>query len=838
MMTKIKANRNIFIGFGIILLFILISFTYFSPQLEGKQLDAHDLSTFRGGAKELSDHRAETGEEALWTNSMFGGMPSFLLSTKYPGNLIAKVQSAIEVVPRPARYLILMFSLFFVLTLLLKVNLWVSAVGAIAYGMFSFFFVIIDSGHMTKAHTLTYMALVVGGVLLAYKRNAFWGSLLAAFSLSWMLSANHPQMTYYAGIMVIIIGLTYLVAAIKEKTLPAFLKASALLVVAALLAVGTNFSRLSTTYEYGKYSMRGESELTPQDDNQTSGLDKSYILDYSYDLGEAMTAFIPRFKGGGMAEPLGEESEVYQFFAKNQGKAQARQISQNLPLYWGTQPISSAPFYYGAVLCFLFVLGLFVLKGKDKWWIVAVVVVSFLLSLGKNLGFLSHFMVDYFPFYNKFRDVKNIIVIQQFAMALMGVLAVKEIYLNRENQKELLNKLKYSWFIVGGLALVFALLPGLAGDFRTPSDLRLVQAGWPEQLMEALRADRRMVLRTDAFKTFLFVSIAAGVIWLYLKQKIKATYALLIWALLIFVDLWPVNKRYLNNDDFVAARKAEVPFTPSVADQEILKDKSLEYRVLNLSVSPFNDASTSYFHHSIGGYHGAKMKRYQELIEFEISPEIQTLGSRLQQVSTQADMDAVFDGLGVLNMLNTKYVIYNPKAAPLFNAQALGNAWFVKDIKLVQNADEEIAALEGFDPTAEAIVDERFSDAISLVSFSPGNQPVIELKEYQPNYLKYEATVGEGTPLAVFSEIYYPKGWNAYLDGQLVEHVRANYVLRAMPVPQGIHEIEFKFEPQSYVIGNRISLASSLILILALLAVGFVEIKKKTKNEEETSGEA
>lgn len=838
-MAKIKGNRNIFVGFGIILVFILIAFLYFSPQLEGKQLDAHDLSTYRGGARELLDFRAETGEEAIWTNSMFGGMPGYLLSTRYEGNLVSKAQALVNVIPRPTRYLILMFSLFFALLLILKVNVWVSAVGALAYGMFSFLFVIIDAGHVTKAHTLTYMALVVGGVLLAYKRNPLLGSLLTALSLSWMLSASHPQMTYYAGIMVLIIGVTYLVYAFKEKTLPAFTKTSALLVLAAVLAVGTNFGNLYTVYEYGKYSMRGESDLTPQDDDQTSGLDKSYILDYSYDLGEAMTAFIPRFKGGGMAESLGEESNVYRFFEQNQGKAQARQISQNLPLYWGTQPISSAPFYYGAVLCFLFVFGLFVLKGKDKWWLVAVVVVSFLLSLGKNFGFLSHFMIDYFPGYNKFRDVKNIIVIQQFAMALMGVLAVRELYLNRQNKTDLLQKLKYSWFIAGGLALVFVLLPGLAGDFRTPSDARLVQAGWPDQLMEALRADRKMVLRTDAFKTFLFVTIAAGVIWLYVKQKLKASYALLIWALLIFVDLWPVNKRYLNNDDFVSARKVEVPFSPSKADQEILKDTDPNYRVLNIAVNPFTDASTSYFHKSIGGYHGAKMQRYQEMIEFHISPEMQKLGSRLQNVESQADVEAVFTGLNALNMLNTRYVIYNPNAAPLYNNQALGNAWFVEDVSFVENADEEIAALEDFDPATEAIVDAQFSDVLTSVSFNSGDQPVIELQEYRPNYLKYKASVGSGAPLAVFSEIYYPKGWNAYLDGQPVEHVRVNYVLRAMPVPQGTHEIEFRFEPQSYALGNTVSLASSIVLILALIAVGFFEFKKKAKNEEEeTSGEA
>ncbi|TDO03894.1 YfhO family protein [Sunxiuqinia elliptica] len=836
-MTKIKGNRNIWIGFGIILFFILISFIYFSPQLEGKQLDTHDISMYKGGAKELNDFRDETGEEALWTNSMFGGMPGYLLSTKYPGNLVAKVQAFTNVIPRPARYLILMLSLFFAMLWVLRVNPWVSAVGALSYGMFTFFFVIIGAGHMSKAHTLTYMALVVGGVLLAYKRNRWLGSLLASIGLALMLTAGHPQMTYYAGIMVAILGIAYLVDAVREKTIPAFLKTSSLLVVAALLAVGTNFGNLYTVYEYGKYSIRGESELTP-DEDQTSGLDKSYILDYSYDLGEAMTAFIPRFKGGGMAEPLGEESHVYQFFEANQGKAQAKRISESLPLYWGSQPISSAPFYYGAVLCFLFVLGLFVVKGKDKWWLAGVVVAAFLLSLGKNFPALSHFMIDYFPGYNKFRDVKNIIVIQQFAMAFLGVLAVRELYLKSLTSKELEKRLKYAWIVVGGLALVFALLPGLAGNFTAPSDARLMQAGWPEQLMDALRADRKMVLRTDAFKAFLFVTLAAGVIWLYLRQKIKATYALLAWAVLILVDVWPVNKRYLNNDDFVSSRKVETPFVASTADQEILKDTDPDYRVLNMAVNPFADAATSYFHKSIGGYHGAKMQRYQEVIEHHISPEMQQLGTRLQSVKTQADVEQVFEGLGAINMLNTRYVIYNPEAGPLYNEHALGNAWFVEEIDFVGSADEEIAALGEIDPSATAVVDERFSEALTAVSFNSGEQPVIKLEEYQPNYLKYEANVSSGTPLAVFSEIYYPKGWNAYIDGKLAEHVRVDYILRGLPIPSGKHTVEFKFEPKSYAIGNKVSLASSLILILSALALVFFEFKKKAKHEEETSGEA
>ncbi|WP_159522057.1 YfhO family protein [Sunxiuqinia indica] len=836
MMTKIKGNRNILAILGIILLFIILSFSYFSPLLEGKTIAPGDTNRATAMAKEIRDYRSNS-IESQWTNSMFGGMPAYQISAKYPGNILAYAQKFYNKIPRPASYLILNLTLFFILLLVFKVNIWVSFIGALAYGFNLAFFVWIDAGHMSKAHTLTYMALVVAGVLLAYKRKPILGSLLTAISLSWMLSANHPQITYYAGIMVLIIGVTYFIDALKEKSLPAFLKTSALLIVALLLAVGTNFSRLYTTYEYGEESMRGESELTA-DEDQTSGLDKSYILDYSYDLGEVMTAFIPRFKGGGMSEPLGDESHVYQFFANNQGKAQAKRIAENLPLYWGSQPISGAPFYYGAVLCFLFVLGLFVLKGKDKWWIVAVVVVSFLLSLGKNFGVLSHFMIDYFPAYNKFRDVKNIIVIQQFAMALMGVLAVRELYRNRQNQKELIQKLKYTWFVVGGLALVFVLLPGLAGDFRAPSDARLIQAGWPDQLMEALRADRRMVLRTDAFKTFLFVTIAAGVIWLYIKQKIKASYALAIWAILILVDLWPVNKRYLNDEDFVSKQKAETPFMASQADQEILKDKSLDYRVLNLSVNPWADASTSYFHKSVGGYHGAKLQRYQEMIEYHLSPETQKLGGRLQNINSQAGMDAVFQGLPAINMLNTKYVIYNPKAAPLHNPQALGNAWFVEDIQFVENADEEIEALDELDPANEAVIDQRFSDELTNVSFDSGSPSVIKLIAYQPNHLTYEANVENGTPLAVFSEIYYDKGWNAYIDGELVEHVRANYILRALPIPPGKHEVEFKFEPQSYLVGNNISLASSIILILALAGVTIYELKKKGKNEKEATDKA
>ncbi len=545
-----------------------------------------------------------------------------------------------------------------------------------------------------------------------------------------------------------------------------------------------------------------------------------------------MTAFIPRFKGGGMSEPLGEGSEVYSFFEKAQGKAAAKKITKALPLYWGSQPISAAPFYFGAVVFFMFVFGLFVVKGKDKWWIVAVVVVSFLLSLGKNLGFLSDLMIDYFPGYNKFRDVKNIIFIQHFAMVVMAMLAGRGIVLEQIEGKKILKSLKYSWFIVGGVALLFALLPGIAGDFRGPSDIRLAQAGWPEQLLNALRDDRKSVLRIDAFRSFVFVSLSAGVVWLFIQKKIKTSYAVVLWVVLVLVDLWPVNKKYMNNDSFVAKSKVEKPFTASKADQEILKDSDPDFRVLNLTVSPFQDASTSYFHKSIGGYHGAKMERYQELFDHQLYPEIRRLIGGFQNPNT---LDSVLTTLDVINMLNTRYFIYDPNSSPLVNSNALGNAWFVDEFKVVANANEEVDALSEFDAANEAIVDERFSGQLKDVALGSGRNSQIELLEYGPNYLKYEARVSGGTSLAVFSEIYYPKGWDALVDGQPVNYLRANYILRAMAIPEGRHTVEFKFEPASYFVGNKISLASSLILILAAAGLIFVEWKRKVRHDEKAT---
>ncbi len=810
-----------------LLLFLLISISYFSPVLEGKKVQSSDGAQFKGMAKEITDYRKATGQEALWSNNMFSGMPAYLTSTLYPGELPAKMQNAIVPVSPPVIILTLSFLFFFILCLSLDISLWVAFAASLAYGFMTFTFVVMVTGHMTKAHTLAYLSLMVAGTLMAYKKNRIGGSLIAAISLACMLSANHLQMTYYAAILMLILGTTYLVFAIREKTLPSFVKTSLMLAVAVILAVGTNFSRLYTTYEYGKYSMRSKSELTLNKENKTSGLDKDYILDYSYDFGEAMTAFIPRFKGGGMSEPLGENSNFYKELEKLQGKKMAEEFSKNAPLYWGSQPISGAPFYFGAVLCFLFVLSLFIVKGKDKWWLVAVVAVSFLLSLGKNFSLLSNLMLDYFPGYNKFRDVKNIIVIQQFAMALLGVLAVREIYLRKLSDAEFMKNLKYATGITGGLAFIFVVLPGLAGNFTGATDAQYIQMGWPKQLVDALQDDRRTVLRIDAFRSLFFVLLAAAGLWAFWKNKLKAQYAIALWVALIIVDMWPVNKKYFNNDNFTSKKEVAEPFRKTTVDLEIEKDKDLYFRVLNLR-NPFADSRTSYFHKSLGGYHGAKMKRYNELFQYQIQPEMQRLIAGFQSPET---IDSLIGTLPVIKMLNTRYIIYDPEKSPITNPAALGNAWLVSSVKMVDNADQEIKMLGQFNPEKEAIVNKNFSSLVEGKTFNPDGSS-IKLTKYQPNYLKYEATL-TGEQMAVFSEIYYPKGWKAFVDGKETQHFQVNYVLRAMLLPGGKHEIEFRFEPQSYFVGNKISMASSVLLLLAIAAFLFFRIKKQKDEETE-----
>ncbi|MBN2807635.1 MAG: YfhO family protein [Prolixibacteraceae bacterium] len=808
---------------------ILVSYLYFSPVISGKRLQEHDRLTAAGAQKEYNDHLKKTGESIRWSNSMFGGMPTITFAAKFKGNVITSLRKIEKLGAYPATFLIILILGAYLCLILFGISPWLSLFGALLFSFASYFFILAGAGHITKLWALAYLPPLIGAIHYTFNKNKLIGALLTTLFLALEISSVHPQITYYGLIAVLLYGIFKLVYAIVEKTVKPFFISTLYLIIPLFIAVGVNANYLLSTQEYSKYSTRGGTELTKTETESDKGLSKDYILDYSYDVTEAITAFIPRLKGGGMSEPLGENSQLFEVLSKSQGKQQAARIVENSPLYWGSQPIVSGPFYFGAITIFLFVLGLFLVKGFEKWWLVSVVVVSFLLSLGRYFPALSHFAIDYIPLYDKFRDVKNIVFIQHFAMWVLGLLALKELFQDRKlEQKKQLKGLQYATIVAGGIALLFAIIPSLAGDFKGSVDAQLSASGWPNQLLEALEVDRIAVARADAFRSLVFVLLSAGLIWLTLKNKLKAKYALIAAAVLVLADMWPVNKRYLNNDNFVPKRKAETPYEPSKANLEILKDTDPNYRVFNIALNPFSDASTSYFHKSVGGYSGAKLSRYQDLIEHQLSKEMQLIGSRLRNVQSMADVEAVFTGLNALNMLNTRYIIYNPDAAPLMNPQAFGNAWFVENYRLAENANHEVELIGATDLKNVAVIDKRFEQYLSS-SLKADSTASIQLLSYTPEKLVYRSSA-QSDQLAVFSEIYYPKGWTARVDGVATEIFRANYVLRAMMVPAGEHEIVFEFKPKSYEIGNKISLASSILLMLAAAGVLYVEFRKRRKH--------
>ena len=779
----------------VLLLFMSISFVYFSPLLEGKMLDMHDIKQWQGMSKEVVDFHEKTGENALWTNSMFSGMPAYQIATWSDANLIQYVVKVITLgMPRPASLLFLYLLGFYILLLSLKVDYRLAAVGAIAFAFSSYFFIIIQAGHMTKAHAIAYVPMVVAAVLYTYRGKMLLGGVLTALTVALEIYANHLQITYYLALMLLIIGLVQFVKDLKAKNLVDFAKRTGVLLVAALLASGTAFTNLATTMEYGKDSTRGKSELSDNLDNKTSGLDKDYATQWSYGIAETFTLLIPNFHGGASQGELTTESETYQAIKSTPN---AKQLIKQLPLYWGDQPGVSGPTYAGAIVIFLFVLGLFFVKSEMRIWLVMATIMSIMLAWGKNFMGLTELFLDYFPGYNKFRAVSMILVIAEFTIPLLGFVALNKFLSSDKLENEKEKTLKLAFYIVGGITLLFALIPSLFFDFVGGQDASLEKNGWP---IDALQSDRAGLLSADAWRSFIFLALTFGTLWLFLKNQLQSKYVILIVGVLVLADMWTVNKRYLNNDNFASKRKVEKPYQASQADQQILNDKDPNFRVFNQTVSTFNDASTSYFHKSIGGYHGAKLKRYQELIENHIAK----------------------GNMAVLNMLNTKYFI-SQQGQVQQNPGAMGNAWFVNNVNIVANADAEIAALNGFNPDSTAIVDTRFSDQI--IDNLDNSNATITLEEYKPNYLKYTSSSTKDG-IAIFSEIYYDKGWNAYIDGKLKTHFRANYVLRGMQIPAGNHLVEFKFEPSTYKTGETVALASSVTLLLLLAFVSFKELRK------------
>jgi hypothetical protein len=805
-----KNNFKKFTPYFIALLtFVLISVAYFSPVLEGKKIFQNDIKHFIGMAKEVNDFRAENNAEPYWTNAAFSGMPTYNLSTKYSNNFVKILDDALRFLPRPADYLFLYLLSFFILLTVLKVEWKLAILGALAFGFSTYYIIILGVGHNAKAHAIAYMPMVLAGVLLALQRNFLWGFVLTAIAMALEVNAGHPQMTYYLLFTVLILGIVYSIDALKEKQLPAFFKSIAVLIVAVILAVGVNAPSLLATKEYVNYSTRGKSELTIKPDGTekelVKGLSKDYITEYSYGISETFNLFIPRFMGGGNYENVGLDSNIYQFLKDKTDPRQAKEFAQYAPLYWGKQPIVEAPAYIGAILIFLFVIALFLVKGKLKNWLVGAVIFSILLSWGKNFEIVTNLFIDYVPMYNKFRAVSSIQVIAELAIPLLAILGLKEWFSKKISSEVKFDALKKSIYIVGGLALIFTLFGTSLFAFeglRDESYDNLLGG-----LLDAIIADRKAVFFSDSLRTLIFVVLSGGVLWLVLKEKIKQNVAIIALAVLILVDLISVDKRYVNNEDFLNAREIDKPFVASEIDKEILKDTS-HYRVANFAVDPMNDGSTSYFHNSIGGYHAAKLGRYQELFDFQISK----------------------NNIEVLNMLNTKYFIFedgNQRLTAQQNQSNNGNAWFVNSIKIAKNANEEITSLDSLKTKNEAVIDAKLISDNFVTEYANDSTATIELIKYKDNELTYEVN-SSSNRFTVFSEIYYKDGWNAYIDGNLTPHLRVNYVLRGMEIPKGKHTVEFKFEPTIIKKGNTIALLSYAFLLI--IPIGWFFIEKKKKN--------
>lgn len=834
-------NKNSFKTFTpyiiALVFFLAITFVYFYPILEGKKLKQHDIKMFKGMSKEIVDFRKSTGEEALWTNSMFGGMPAWQIAVKYEGNLMKYVDKTITLwLPYPANYVFLYFLGFFILLLVLRINPWISIVGAIAFALSSYFFIILGAGHTSKAHAIGYMAPVLAGIILAFRGKYLWGGLLTAFALALEIYSGHLQITYYLLILVVIYGIYQIIETVKSKDYIHFGKAAGILITAALLAVLTHSTNLWATYDYGKDTMRGKPELTNELSNKSSGLDRDYITAWSYGLGETWSFIIPNAKGGGSGL-IGNIDEL-----KNADPAYRQAIAQQGNQYWGDQPGTSGSVYVGVIVVFLFILGLFIVNNKLKWVLLIATMLSIMLGWGKNFMPLTDLFINYIPGYAKFRAVTIILSLAELTIPILAFMALNRIFIEPQIIKKQIKSFYISLGIVAGIIFLFYISPTLFFSFLSEGETvqfgQMMQGNDAAQIsvfMNSLQDVRIAIFKSDALRSLFFVISGAALIYFYIHGKLSKPIFVGILSLLIIIDMFGVNKRYLNNEKtgssyamWESKRNADNPFTPSKADKFILQDKNPDFRVLDLSKSTFNDASTSYFHKSVGGYHGAKLQRYQDLIEHNIIHEINSV----KGAKTIEELKETLSKQQVLNMLNTNYIIYNPEATPVFNDYAFGHAWIVSGYKIVANADEEIDALQTNNLKKLAVIDKRFEDSFDK-DFRADSNAVINLTSYAPNKLEYSFN-SSSTQMVVFSEIYYNKGWKAFIDGNESDYFRANYVLRGMTIPAGDHEIEFRFEPKVWVIGEKVSLASSSILILLLIALLFIEIRscKRAKQDE------
>lgn len=825
-----------------ILAFVLLSFAYFFPaDIENRILFQHDTAAGAGAGQEVKEYYEQTGERSRWTNSLFGGMPMYQIAPSYDSTKSLQwVQKAYQLFLPDYVCLTFMLMLgFYILLRVFGIPVWLAGLGGIMWAFSSYFFILISAGHIWKFITLAYVPPTIAGIVLAYRGKLLWGGILTALFVALQITSNHVQMSYYFFFVILFFVGAYFEKAWRTKTLPQFFKASAVLIVAALVGIAANVSNLYHTYAYSKETMRGKSELVQTGDaakQTSSGLDRDYITQWSYGIDETLTLLVPNFKGGASAALSQSET------AMSKANPMYSSLYGSLTQYFGTQPMTSGPVYVGAFVLFLFVLGCFIVKGPLKWALIGATFFSIVLSWGKNFMPLTDFFIDYVPLYNKFRAVSSILVIAEFTIPLLAIFALKRLLEEPEILKQEKKPLGISLLLTAGVALLLAVAPGSIGSGYVPAqEAQMLQNAVNQQMIPAnelsgilanLGEMRAELVSSDALRSFIIIGIGCSLLWLYASGKLRSSLTIAGITILCLADMWGVNKRYLNDAQFVPHSIRTETFTKTNTDELILQDTSLDYRVLNFATSTFDDNNTSYWHKSVGGYHPAKLRRYQEMIEHHISPEMQAAYKAI--ATAGGEMDSVdANKFRVLNMLNTKYFIFpagqQRQTVPILNPHAYGNAWFVNKVQYVNNANEEIDALDSIIPTETAVVDARFKDVLKGATESyKDSLSSIRLTSYAPNRLTYETNNAQDG-IAVFSEIYYPDGWHVTIDGQPAELARADYILRTMYVPAGQHTIEMRFDPTSLHVTEGIAYGALALLVIGIIVAVLITKRKYVK---------
>lgn len=803
----------------VVAIFFALVFFYFSPVWQGKTLTQHDVVQAIGSQKELMDYKAQDGKAPNWTNSMFGGMPTFQIWYEHTTNVATYINRAIKAVfPVPADIILIYLLGGYFLLSVLRVKPWLAAVGAIAIAFSSYNFIYIEAGHLNRSYAIAYLAPIIGAVIMCYRGNKFWGGTLLALFLTLEIRTNHIQMTYYLFIALVVFVGFELYYAIRNKKLPEFAKNTGIQLGAVVIAIAVNATVLFPTYEMSKLTTRGHANLSKTDDGKaSSGLEKDYAYAWSQGIGENLTFIIPNAYGGKSGGVLDEKSNVAKFFTSvGAPQQQAVQYAQSLPTYWGDKSFTSGPWYFGAGIIALFILGLFIVKDRLKWWIVSAIVLTMLLALGENFPLISDIFFDYAPLYNKFRAPESILIIPSILIPLLAVLAVHELINRKAEITDLDKKVFYSFGSVAIVCLIVAIMPSILSfrisdhqGFVAMLGQQLGDAGMANQLAEALVKDRADLASADAWRSFFIVAVVFALIFAFIKKKLSATALIIVVGVVTLADLWTVDKRYLNSDTFVDKGVFKNVIEEREVDQLIKLDKDPSYRVLDLTVNPFSDAKASFYHKSFGGYQAAKLMRFQEILEHQFNGAMNE---------------------DVLDMFNVRYLITKDPQNNVDKIQrrstAAGNAWFVDRVTFVKDNNQEMQAISSFDPSKEAFVHEEFKSKIDEKRLGLANNASIKLTSYHPDKMVYEYTAPNDV-FAVFSEVYYDKGWKAYVDGEEVPILRADYILRALQLPGGNHKVEFVFDPASVKTSNIISLIGSIVLVLGLVGAIFLSVRKK-----------